>query len=228
MEKKGILNAVSLKEQVYDYLRYQMKKGKIRPGSVINMDATSKKLGVSKTPLRDALIQLEMEGFVKILPRRGVIVNALTIEDIKDYYQILGALENTAIISASSYIKEADVKKMEKLNESMKSALKRDDFNSYYERNLRFHDVYISLSGNGVLKKTVDVLKKRLYDFPRKAGYIREWEEASVLEHQRLIDLLAGKNFKEAADFIRDVHWSFSVQEKFIKKYYSVKMESGS
>lgn len=68
MAEKGILNLKSLKEQVYEYLRSQMEKGKIRPGSTINMDETSRKLGVSKTPLRDALLQLEMEGFISILP----------------------------------------------------------------------------------------------------------------------------------------------------------------
>ena len=90
--KKNILNLKSLKEQVYEYLREQLHKGKIRPGSFINMDETSRKLGISKTPLRDALIQLEMEGFITILPRKGVYVNVLTLQDIKDYYQVIGAL----------------------------------------------------------------------------------------------------------------------------------------
>ncbi len=67
MAKESILNLKSLKDQVYEYLREQLHKGKIKPGSVINMDGTSRKLGISKTPLRDALIQLEMEGFVTIL-----------------------------------------------------------------------------------------------------------------------------------------------------------------
>jgi DNA-binding GntR family transcriptional regulator len=106
VEKKGIINLSSLKEQVYEYLRHQMKIGKLRPGAAIDVRATSEKLGVSKTPLRDALIQLEMEGFVKILPRRGVVVNALTIQDIKDIYQIVGALESTAIITAADYLGE--------------------------------------------------------------------------------------------------------------------------
>jgi DNA-binding GntR family transcriptional regulator len=68
VENKPVLNIKSLKEQVYEYLREQMRIGAILPGSVIDMEETSKKLGVSKTPLRDALLQLEMEGFVSILP----------------------------------------------------------------------------------------------------------------------------------------------------------------
>lgn len=220
MAKTGIINLSSLKDQVYEYLRYQMKIGEIRPDSVINMDLTSKKLGVSKTPLRDALLQLEMEGFVTILPRRGVIVNKLTLQDIKDYYQILGALESTAIIAVSESLKASDVKKMEKLNEGMKKAIERDNFDAFYERNLSFHDVYINQAGNRMLRRTVDILKKRLYDFPRRKGYIKEWEETSIKEHQQLVNFLAEGEFLDAANFIRDVHWSFKVQKKFIKKYY--------
>ena len=89
MDKRPLLNVKSLKEQVYEYLREQMRKGGLGPGSTIDMEETSKRLGVSKTPLRDALLLLETEGFVSVLPRRKVVVNPLTLQDIKDYYEIL-------------------------------------------------------------------------------------------------------------------------------------------
>ncbi len=200
-----------------------MKIGEIQPGSFINMDSTSKKLGVSKTPLRDALLQLEMEGFVTILPRRGVIVNKLTLQDIKDYYQIIGALESTAIIGSSETLRISDIKKMDRLNGEMEKAIDRDNFDVFYEKNLMFHDAYINQAGNKMLRRTVDILKKRLYDFPRQKGYIKEWEEASIKEHQKLVNLLADGKFLEASNFIRDVHWSFNIQERFIKKYYFTK-----
>lgn len=222
MEKKNILNLTSLKDQVYEYLRRQMKVGELRPGDIVDMNSTSKKLGISKTPLRDALIQLEMEGFVSILPRRGVVVNDLSIQDIKDYYQILGALESTALIAAAGSLQEPHIKKMSRLNEGMRKAIQADDFKAYYEKNLEFHDVYLSLAGNDMLRKTAETLKKRLYDFPRREGYLRPWEENSILEHERLIALIKSGEFLEAANFIRDVHWSFSVQEKFVQQYYQV------
>ncbi len=228
MEGNMILNLMTLKDQVYEYLRYQMRIGEIKPGSVIDMTAISKKLGISRTPLRDALIQLEMEGFVRILPRRGVIVNVLTVQDIKDFYEILGALESVAIVSVSDKFGEAEAKKMQQLNEAMNEAIEEDDFDQFYERNLEFHNVYIDLSGNGVLKKMTDVLKKRLYDFPRRSGYIKEWEVASIKEHKRLTDLLSEGKFLDAAAYIRDVHWSFLVQEKYVRKYYSDEVEINS
>ncbi|RKY88533.1 GntR family transcriptional regulator [candidate division KSB1 bacterium] len=220
MNETSILNLKSLKEQVYEYLREQMHVGKIRPGSLINMDQTAKQLGISKTPLRDALIRLEMEGFVTILPRRAVIVNILTHQDIKDYYQIIGALESSAIISAFPKIKTNEIKTMKELNRKMKYAINRDDFATYYDNNLKFHNIYLDLSGNRYLVKTVTTLKKRLYDFPRQKKYIKEWEEASIIEHATLVKLISDGKMQEAANFIRDVHWSFEVQKKFVKKYY--------
>ena len=175
--------------------------------------------------MRDALIQLEMEGFVKILPRRGVVVNWLTVQDIKDIYEILGALESMAIVSVSDKFGRPEAKKMQQLNIAMKKAIDHDDFNQFYERNLEFHNVYIDLSGNKALEKMTDVLKKRLYDFPRRSGFIKEWEVASIKEHQKLIELLSEGKFMDAAVHIRDVHWSFQVQEKYVRKYYSDEIE---
>mgnify|MGYP001131295742 CR=1 FL=1 len=220
MDRKPLLNVKSLKEQVYEYLREQMRRGEILPGSAIDMEETSKKLGVSKTPLRDALLLLETEDFVTVLPRRMVVVNALTEKDVRNYYEIIGALEATALIKASDRMKAADVEAMQSLNEAMREAVAAGDFDAYYDRNLAFHNVFLDLCGNPSLVKTVNNLKKRLYDFPRVKGFVKEWEEASVLEHQALVDLLRQGRRQEAANHIRDVHWSFEVQEAFVRKYY--------
>jgi DNA-binding GntR family transcriptional regulator len=220
MHGKPILNIKSLKEQVYEYLREQMRRGEIMPGSAIDMEETSKKLGVSKTPLRDALLQLEMEEFVTILPRRMVVVNSLTKDDIRNYYEIIGSLESMAMLKAFERLKASDIEAMQKLNAGMKEAIAANDFDLYYERNLAFHNTFLNLCGNDSLVKLVNNLKKRLYDFPRPKGFVKEWEESSVLEHQALIDLLGKGRGQDAANHVRDVHWSFKVQEGFVGKYY--------
>jgi len=221
MDTRPILNIKSLKEQVYEYLRDQMKRGQLMPGSVIDMEETSKKLGVSKTPLRDALLQLEMEDFVTILPRRKIIVNVLTIQNIKNYYEIIGALESTALLAALDVMRDADIAAMEKLNEAMTKAIAAGDFDLYYEKNLQYHDIYLDLCGNANLGKIVNLMKKRLYDFPRQSRFVKEWEEASIREHQHLLDLIKSGKKLEAVAYIRDIHWSFKVQERFITKYYA-------
>jgi len=218
---RGAIVLKSLKEQVYDYLRQQFQRHRLRPGSVINMDATARKLGISKTPLRDALIQLEMEGFVTISPRRGIFVNSLPLEEIREFYQVIGALESSALVEAFPRLGAAGVKKMDLLNRQMQKAIDRGDFDLFYERNLMFHDTFIAACGNGHLVRIVGNLKKRLYDFPQKRQWIKEWEQASIREHQEIVDFLAAGDPQSAALFLRDVHWSFAVQEKFIRKYYA-------
>jgi DNA-binding GntR family transcriptional regulator len=221
MDGKPILNLKSLKEQVYEYLREQMRTGALLPGSVIDMEETSRKLGVSKTPLRDALLQLEMEDFVSILPRRKVVVNVLTEDDIRNYYDIIGALESIALLNAFDRLRPADVDVMQALNDAMKRAIAENDFDRYYEKNVAFHNTFLSLCGNESLIKIVNRLKKRLYDFPRSKGFVKEWEQASIGEHQALVDLIRQGRRQEAANHIRDVHWSFKVQEEFVHRYYA-------
>jgi DNA-binding GntR family transcriptional regulator len=221
MDRKPILNIKSLKEQVYEYLREQMRRGELLPGSAIDMGVTSKKLGVSKTPLRDALLQLEMEDFVTILPRRMVVVNSLDERDIRNYYEIIGSLESMALLKAFDGLGPSDIEAMQSLNEGMKEAIAANDFDLYYEKNLAFHNRFLNLCGNDSLVKLVNNLKKRLYDFPRPKGFVKEWEESSILEHQALIDLIRAGRRHDAADQVRDVHWSFKVQEGFVRKYYA-------
>lgn len=218
---EGTLNLKSLKEQVYDYLRQQFQKHKLQPGAVINMEATARKLGVSKTPLRDALIQLEMEGFVTISPRRGIFVNALPLEEIREFYQVIGALESAALQQAFARLGAPGIKKMDQLNRQMQKAIDAEEFDLFYQKNLLFHECFIELCGNKNLERIVGNLKKRLYDFPQKRQWIKEWEQASIGEHQEIVDFLAAGDAQSAALFLRDVHWSFAVQEKFIRKYYA-------
>lgn len=220
MKQESILNIKSLKEQVYDYLRAEIHKHNLRPGSAVNMEVISKKLGISKTPLRDALIQLEMEEFVTIKARRGIFVNPLTLEDIRNYYQIIGALESSALINSFNKIGSAGIKKMNKLNKEMRTTIEKNQFELFFKKNLEFHNTYIEPCGNKQLIKTVTNLKNRLYDFPQQEEWIKEWELSSLIEHQKIVDFIADGKIQEAGNAIHDGHWSFEVQEQFIMRYY--------
>ncbi len=217
---KTILDHSSLREQVYAYLRAEINQGHILPGRYINLKKISQQLGISTTPLRDAIIQLECEGFVTILPRRGVRVKRLTIENIRDYLQIIGALETSVLLTVFPQLQEKHLVKMERLNAQMVAALGRDDFDRYYHLNIEFHDIFLQLSENRTLHQIIMPMKQRLYDFPRRK-YITEWELLNCDEHTEFIDLLRRTKPKAAAALWEGRHWSFRYHEKFIRHFYS-------
>jgi len=215
-----ILSVKSLREQVYEYLRKQLDGGHIRPGAPLNLNDMSERLGISKTPLREALIQLEVEGFVTFYPRRGILVNVLSEIDIRHAYEIIGALESFVVQEYFHRFDAEAVVELEKENGLMREALDKDDFETFYEHNVSFHDVYLSFTDNASLVKIVMNYKHRLYDFPRRTGFVKEWEIRSTGEHERFIELVRMNDARGAAEFVRNVHWSFNVQEPFIKSYY--------
>ena len=214
-----MLDIVSLREQVYQYLRGQMNQHKLLPGEFIKMNAMSRELGISKTPLRDAIIQLECEGFVTILPRRGVMVNPLSLDDIRNSIEVCGALEGAVVTAVFDKLTNEHINELERLNAQMITAIDGDDFNRYYLLNLNFHDVFLNLSDNPMLKRILMPIKQRLYDFPRRA-YIPEWERINCEEHREFIGYVKAGERERAVSLLRDRHWSFEVHEKFIRKFY--------
>lgn len=227
MREDGIIHIEphTLRKEVYDYLKACLNSGKIRPGAFLDLQAIGNEMKMSRTPLRDALIRLEVEGFVTIHARRGVLLNPIDLSSIRNAYQIIGALESSVLLEVRQTLTDEDIDAMESLTGKMKASLAMDNFSLYYQQNIDFHNTYLDRSINEYLKDTVKRFKERLYDFPRRTGYLKTWEESSAKEHEELICLLRAGSWQEAASFIRDVHWSFTAQEKFIHEYYFAGMK---
>jgi DNA-binding GntR family transcriptional regulator len=219
-EASSELDIVSMSAVVYEDLKRRLNSGELRPGQFIDLSALGRELGMSRTPLRDAMIRLELEGFVTVFPRRGVMVCSLSLSDIRDIYQIIGALEASVVEKMALRFRASDADRMDGLRARMAEALGADDFDAYYGANLSFHDVYLDLSDNSNLVRTVRTLKERLYDFPRRSQYVKEWELDSTAEHSEIVARLRAGDFKGASAYIRDVHWNFEVQERYIRTYY--------
>ncbi len=213
------INTQSLREQIYLYLRDGMQTGELAPGATLNLNEISNKLGISKTPLRDALIQLEAEGFVSILPRRGVMVNKLTLEDVREYYDILGALEASVVLDVFHQITPDHIGRMKQLNQDQKTALAREDHENYYRLNLEFHGVFLDLGANKTMLRLITPLKQRLYDFPRHR-YNVDWEKSNCAEHDLFIEFIEAGDREGAARFMKYRHWSYTFQEKHIRQFH--------
>lgn len=220
------LQTRTLRAQVYDVLREEMGRGALQPGGFLDLNGLAGRLGISRTPLREALLQLANEGFVTVLPRRGFRINALGRDDIRHFYEILGALEGAALKLAAPALGPPEFARMRELNRGMAAAVEAEDFDRYYALNLAFHDVVLDRCDNTRMVGQIRLLKQRLYDWPRRAGMVRSWEEHSVGEHEAFLHLLEQGRVAEAAAHLQDVHWSFQVQERFIHAYYFARTEA--
>ncbi|MBW2369202.1 MAG: GntR family transcriptional regulator [Deltaproteobacteria bacterium] len=220
MKKQKITTSnVPLREKVYQYIRSEMQKGNLLPGSLINLKEISKHLGLSITPLRDAVIQLDNEGLVTIQPRRGIVINKVTLQHIRNSLQIIGALESAVLLEVFDKIDADQIQKMEDINADLISIIGREAFETYYQRNIDFHNVVLDLSENEEIPRLIMPLKQRLYDFPRRS-YIKEWELINCKEHDQFIKLIKKGKRDEVAKLWKDSHWSYKVHEKFIRRFY--------
>lgn len=209
----------SLRERVYQYLKDAMSAGKLRYGEFLDQDSICETLEVSKTPLRDALIRLEAEGFVTILPRKGVYINPISLDFIKSAYQIIGSIEADCLNEVFNKLTAYHVRQFEASNERQWELLKNNDYTEYYDENIRFHGIFLSLSENILLEQTLIPLRHRLYDFPRRQ-YSYEWESMNLYTHQRFIDSVKLGNREAAVSIFRIEHWSYEVHKKYFKLYY--------
>lgn len=212
--------AETLREKVYGYLKEQINAHKLMSGEFLDLKELGRELGMSRTPLRDALFQLESEGFITIYPRRGVMLNSLDLKTVRDIYEIVGALESAILVNVAVKFRERDIQRMAELNRVMADRLAAGDYDEYYRHNVAFHDVFLGKSDNGEMLRYARIQRERLYDFPKSRGFLKEWEESNLREHREMVRLLEKGDFNAAAEYLRDVHWSYAVQERYIRRYY--------
>ena len=221
MESEHLITLKSLREQVYDYLKGQLKRGTLNAEGFLDLGALSETLGVSRTPLRDALLQLEVEGFVAIVPRKGVRVKTLNAQDIQEIYQMIGALEASAILAAAPRLTIKDFSRLRTLDRKISQSVEAGASESCYLANFAFHDLFLERCENQRITRAVHTLKQQLYEWNRKFESLHaEWENQNIKEHEEIVSLLENGEPEKAAAFLTNVHWSFEVQKAFVNKVY--------
>ncbi len=200
----------TLKNHVYDYIAEQIFLGKINPGEKINESKICESLSVSRTPVREALIELSCFGVIDNIPRRGFVVRELTLKDLSELYSTIGVLEGEAAFLACPLLSDRDLADMKFYLESMKLAIDQRNFNMYHKQQETFHDIFVNRCGNKVLINTLENLKKQLLkrDFNEEAHPdIKEVLLETNREHEKIYDLFVKKDAKGVSEFLKDVHW---------------------
>jgi len=215
--KEQLIYQKKLSEQVKDYIRAQIEKGFLRPGDRINEKLLCQTLGLSRTPVREALIQLSIEGIVEVLPRRSIRVKKHSLKDIRNLYTIISALEAEAAEVAVDKCTEEDVAAQERLFDQMKKAIEKDDFQKYKELNELSHQLLVAKMNNEILNELLASLKKRFFDFPLVLSGIPEWLNLMLNDHYNLTRLLRKKDKAGIRKLIRE-HWSYERNVSFSLK----------
>jgi DNA-binding GntR family transcriptional regulator len=217
-----------LRKQVYDYLRELLISGRLRPGDFINQAELTTHLGVSRTPLRDSLMQLESEGFVSIIPCRGVRINLLTRDTIKGIYQISGALEAVAFEAIFPIMKKERLDVLAEITRRTEAFMEKGNFGVCHENNVAFHETILELCDNEELLKMLRRSRERLYHFSDVMMQnlsaatldLMSWEREYWVQHHKIIDIFQEGTARELADYIRYVHWDFDGVEAQITAFY--------
>jgi DNA-binding GntR family transcriptional regulator len=221
-----VLRAESIADKVYALLRQQIASDVFRPGQRIHEKTLAARLGISRTPIREALIRLEIEGVVVCTSRRSYNVRILTVEDIRQIYETLGILEGAAVRAVAPGLSEADLRELRHHNRLMASAAADADLPAFGGLNRAFHDVFLRQLDNAVLRDTCTLVRAPLYTFPVQRQTLADWLRKSVAEHRVIIRLAAARDADGLARFFRDVHWSFERNHQFITDAFDYQGEA--
>jgi DNA-binding GntR family transcriptional regulator len=178
-------------EAAYERLKDEIRTNRLPPGFQAPEPEIALRLGMSRTPVREALIRLEAEGLVELIPRRGVRVLPIRPEDMRDIYQILTALEpDAAARYAETRPSEAELAPLEQATADMEAALAAEDLDTWAEADDRFHQILLDLQGNRRLKDIV----RALYDQAHRARVVtmrmRGPPHRSTQEHREILNYL--------------------------------------
>lgn len=179
----GMFERPNLKQEVASRLRELIFSGDLRPGSKIDQDELAQKFGVSKLPIREALITLESEGLVDNLPRRGSFVAPLSREDITDHYDVFGVIAGMAAERASAAFTDEDLDLLEDLVVQMEQSTSTAE---QEELNFRFHRLINRAGASRRMRWVLQLLGKSIPT--RYFELISGWAEMAHSQHREIID----------------------------------------
>ena len=188
----------SLRGKVFQKIREEILSGVYQDGEELREVTLGEKLGVSRTPVREALRQLELEGLVNMVPRKGAEVADITEKSLRDVLEVRKALEELSVQLACEKITEEEIEELKRVAERFKDTLDDQDVTKIAEADVAFHDVIYTATDNQKLILLLNNLREQMYRY--RVEYLKK-EEAYpqlIAEHEELIDNISKRNKEEA------------------------------
>ena len=200
--KIRIDNHMTLRERIVETIRNAIVNGQLAPGTRIAEPELADKFGISRTPIREAFRQLESEGFITVVPRKGAIVASLSQRDIADFYDLKMVLEGYAARCAVKTLKESDLTKMETVNRQIEAASEKKDLRRLLDLHNEFHDIFLRSCGNEKLHAIVQNLVMQFRRF-RLILAMPGKIEGSIRQHWEIIEAFRKRDPELAEELVR-------------------------
>ena len=183
-----------LHSEVVERVRALIVHGELAPGERLNERILAERFNISRTPLREAIKILALEGLVKLLPNRGAEVTQLTRSTVEDMFQVMGVLEALAGELACKRASDAELAEIRALHNTMHQHFESSDRAAYFALNQRIHECIVGCAGNAELSAMYRNLAQRLHRARYMANFSRtRWSQA-MQEHEEILDALENRD----------------------------------
>ena len=176
-----------LRDVVFNTLRQAILRGELKPGERLMEIQLANKLGVSRTPIREAIRKLELEGLVLMIQRKGAEVAEITEKNMRDVLEVRKALEELAVQLACEKITAEEIEEMKKAAEEFRMILKNKDITEIAEADVRFHDIIYMATDNQKLIHLLNKLREQMYRY--RVEYLKnpDVHEQLIQEHEEIV-----------------------------------------
>lgn len=175
-----------LRDVVFNTLRRAILKGELKPGERLMEIALADKLGVSRTPIREAIRKLELEGLVVMAPRKGAKVASITERDLNDVLEVRKGMEVLAISLACKRITGEELEKLESIERSFQSLIESGNLTELAEMDVKFHDTIYQATNNQRLVQLLNNLREQMYRYRMEYLKDKRMHKTLVDEHEAI------------------------------------------
>ena len=200
--KEAHRSAPLLSQRAFTLLRKQIIDGEFKEGERLNEATLQKLLGTSRSPIREAFRQLETEGLVEIIPRRGAFVRRISPEDLKEATEVRAALERLAVQLSSEHISRNFLSQLKKLVDEMDKKAKAGDIEAYTSLNERFHKLFVETSGNQILMRLHTIVTDPFVNNHLTYIHMKRLGNSKENEHREIYNLLKSGETTKACNLI--------------------------
>lgn len=197
------LKSSHLKNEAYRVIKDGITTLHFKPGSPVNENDLARLLGISKTPIRNALVRLEQEGLVITAPFRGTYVTPVAANDVRELNEVRGALEELAIRRLIGHMSADEIAQLIEVIDEGTEMVRHGQLDESFESIRRFHEGIVNATGNRWLIGMYDSLSAHLARIRNICGHIPGRVEKSSVEHRTIIDAIAAGDAEEAIKALR-------------------------